>query len=193
MSTRSSARDVWVGLIVIVAVAGLIALVGMASDGPGFLAPHRTIDVVFRDAQGIRIGSTVRVAGLDTGNVVDVDLVEVEGMLRARVQDLAAGRAGQEAAPGCEGLDSARAHRHEPRQRPLDGPVERRAGARAVDPGRGDVVLRPDHRAGGPGPGRAQPPEPHDRRGAADGRFDRAADPADARLASGNDRPTSAR
>ena len=38
MSTRSTARDVWVGLFVIVAVAGLIALVGMASDGPGFLA-----------------------------------------------------------------------------------------------------------------------------------------------------------
>ena len=67
----------------IVAVAGLIGLVGMASDGPGFLAPQRTIDVVFRDAQGIRIGSPVRVAGLDTGNVVDVDLVEVEGTLRA--------------------------------------------------------------------------------------------------------------
>ncbi len=58
----------------------------MASDGPGFLAPQRTIDVVFRDAQGIRIGSSVRVAGLDTGNVVDVDLVEVEGTLRARVR-----------------------------------------------------------------------------------------------------------
>jgi phospholipid/cholesterol/gamma-HCH transport system substrate-binding protein len=86
MSTRSSARDVWVGLFVIAAVAGLLLLVGMASDGPGFLAPHRTIDVVFRDAQGIRIGSTVRVAGLETGNVVDVDLVVVEGMLRARVK-----------------------------------------------------------------------------------------------------------
>lgn len=86
MSTRSSARDVWVGLIVIAAVAGLLALVTMASDGPGFLAPHRTIDVVFRDAQGIRIGSTVRVAGLDTGNVVDHALVEVEGMIRARVK-----------------------------------------------------------------------------------------------------------
>jgi phospholipid/cholesterol/gamma-HCH transport system substrate-binding protein len=87
MSTRSSARDVWVGLIVIVAVAGLIALVSMASDGPGFLAPHRTVDVVFRDAQGIRIGSPVRVAGLDTGNVVDVDLVEdEERILRARIR-----------------------------------------------------------------------------------------------------------
>ncbi|MFI5454231.1 MAG: MlaD family protein [Isosphaerales bacterium] len=86
MSTRSSAREVWVGLIVIVALAGLIGLVSMASDGPGFLAPHRTVDVVFRDAQGIRIGSPVRVAGLDTGNVVDVDLVEVKGMLRARVR-----------------------------------------------------------------------------------------------------------
>jgi phospholipid/cholesterol/gamma-HCH transport system substrate-binding protein len=86
MSTRSTAREFWVGLIVIVAVAGLIALVTMASDGPGFLAPQRTVDVIFRDAQGIRIGSSVRVAGLDTGNVVDVDLVEVEGMLRARVR-----------------------------------------------------------------------------------------------------------
>ena len=86
MSTRSTAREFWVGLIVIVAVAGLIALTSMASDGPGFLAPQRTVDVVFRDAQGIRIGSSVRVAGLDTGNVVDVDLVEVEGTLRARVR-----------------------------------------------------------------------------------------------------------
>jgi phospholipid/cholesterol/gamma-HCH transport system substrate-binding protein len=86
MSTRSSAREVSVGLIVIVALGGLIGLVTMASDGPGFLAPHRTVDVVFRDAQGIRIGSPVRVAGLDTGNVIDVDIVEVEGMLRARVR-----------------------------------------------------------------------------------------------------------
>jgi phospholipid/cholesterol/gamma-HCH transport system substrate-binding protein len=77
---------VWVGLIVMIALGGLIGLVAMASDGPGFLAPRRTVDVVFRDAQGIRIGSPVRVAGLDTGNVVDVDLVEVEGMLRARVR-----------------------------------------------------------------------------------------------------------
>jgi phospholipid/cholesterol/gamma-HCH transport system substrate-binding protein len=86
MNTRSSVREFWVGLVVIVAVAGLIALVGLASDGPGFLAPRRSIDVVFRDGQGIRIGSPVRVAGLDTGNVVDVDLVEVEGTLRARVR-----------------------------------------------------------------------------------------------------------
>jgi phospholipid/cholesterol/gamma-HCH transport system substrate-binding protein len=86
MSTRSSAREVWVGLIVIVALGGLIALVSMATNGPGFLAPQQIINVVFRDAQGIRIGSSVRVAGLDTGNVVDVELVEVEGTLCARVK-----------------------------------------------------------------------------------------------------------
>ena len=74
MNIRSSARDVCVGLIVIAAIGGLLALVVMASDGPGFLAPHRTIDVVFRDAQGVRVGSTVRVAGLDTGNVVNVEI-----------------------------------------------------------------------------------------------------------------------
>jgi phospholipid/cholesterol/gamma-HCH transport system substrate-binding protein len=69
-----------------VALGGLLTLVVMASDGPGFLAARRTVDVVFRDAQGIRIGSPVRVAGLDTGHVVDVDFVEVEETLRARVR-----------------------------------------------------------------------------------------------------------
>ncbi len=86
MSARFSAREIWVGLIVIVAIGALIGLVGLASDGPGFLAPQRTIDVVFRDAQGIRVGSPVRVAGLDTGNVVDTDMVEVDGSLRAKVR-----------------------------------------------------------------------------------------------------------
>src|SRR5262249_38725943 len=43
-------------------------------------------DVVFRDAQGVRVGSPVRVAGLDTGSVVDTDMVEVDGTLRAKVR-----------------------------------------------------------------------------------------------------------
>jgi phospholipid/cholesterol/gamma-HCH transport system substrate-binding protein len=86
MRSRTSMRDVWVGLVVIVALGGLIALTGLASDGPGFLAPQKTINVIFRDGQGIRVGSPVRVAGLDAGNVVDLDLVEVEGALRARVR-----------------------------------------------------------------------------------------------------------
>ena len=81
ISARSSVREIWVGLIVILAVAGLIGLVSLASDGPGFLAPQRTVNVVFRDAQGLRVGSPVRVAGLDTGNVVDVSVVEVKGAL----------------------------------------------------------------------------------------------------------------
>ena len=87
MSTRSTAREVWVGLIVIVALAGLI---GLVSDGqrrarlPGPAADRSTWSFAMR--QGIRIGSSVRVAGLDTGNVVDVDLVEVEETLRARVR-----------------------------------------------------------------------------------------------------------
>jgi phospholipid/cholesterol/gamma-HCH transport system substrate-binding protein len=86
MNNSRSAREIGVGLVVIVALSGLLTLVGMASDGPGFLASRRSIDVVFRDAQGIRIGSPVRVAGLDTGSVVAVDFVEVEGTLRARVR-----------------------------------------------------------------------------------------------------------
>lgn len=79
-------RDLVVGIVMIVALAGLISLLRVASDGPGFLASQKTIDVIFRDGQGIRVGSPVRVAGLDAGNVVDLDLVEVEGNLRARVR-----------------------------------------------------------------------------------------------------------
>ncbi|MGO9598161.1 MAG: MlaD family protein [Isosphaeraceae bacterium] len=86
MRTRTSMRDVAVGLVVIAALAGLLALLSMASDGPGFLAAQKSIDVIFRDGQGIRVGSPVRVAGLEAGNVTDLDLVEVEGTLRARVR-----------------------------------------------------------------------------------------------------------
>jgi phospholipid/cholesterol/gamma-HCH transport system substrate-binding protein len=86
MNARTSIRDVSVGLAVIAAIAALLGLMIVASDGPGFLAPQKTIDVIFRDGQGIRVGSPVRVAGLDAGNVVDLDLVKVEGALCARVR-----------------------------------------------------------------------------------------------------------
>ncbi len=85
-SRTTKIRDLAVGLVVLTALAGLLALMRVASDGPGFLASQKTIDVIFRDGQGIRVGSPVRVAGLDAGNVVDLDLVEVEGSLRARVR-----------------------------------------------------------------------------------------------------------
>lgn len=86
MRPRSSMKEVWIGLLVLSALAGVVVLAGLASDGPGFLARQAVFDVVFRDGQGIRIGSPVRVAGLDAGNVVDLSLVEVEGTLRARVR-----------------------------------------------------------------------------------------------------------
>jgi phospholipid/cholesterol/gamma-HCH transport system substrate-binding protein len=86
MNARSSIRDVAVGLVVIAAIAGLLGLLSVASDGPGFLARQKTVDVIFHDGQGIRVGSPVRVAGLDAGNVVDLDLVKSEGRLCARVR-----------------------------------------------------------------------------------------------------------
>ena len=63
MSGRTSMREVLVGLVIVVALAGLFGLLGLAGDGPGFLTSRRTIDVVFRDGQGIRVGSPVRIAG----------------------------------------------------------------------------------------------------------------------------------
>ncbi len=187
MNTRSSVREFWVGLVVIVAVAGLIGLVGLASDGPGFLATRRSIDVVFRDGQGIRIGSPVRVAGLDTGNVVDVDLVEVEGTLRARVrlslpatlvkklrQDVKV-----TIVPALTGMSHVNI-------------VSTGRMAVGLVPGQSITgvethILRPDPRANWPEPGRAKSPEPHHRGGPPDGGFDRTSTAADAGLAPGDD------
>ena len=86
MSDRASLREVWVGLAILLAMIGLLSLVALAGSGPAFLTSRRTVDVVFRDGQGLRAGSSVRVAGIDAGRVVDIDLTEVEGSLRARVK-----------------------------------------------------------------------------------------------------------
>src|SRR5262249_49073780 len=192
MSTRASIREISVGLIVIVALAGLIGLVSLASDGPGFLAPQRTIDVIFRDGRGIRVGSPVRVAGLDTGNVVDLDLVEVGGTLRARVrislpanlvkklrQDVKG--AIQPALTGMSHVNIVSTGRS---ATPLaaGGPGTRGG---ACDRG-GNVLLRPDHRAGRPRAGGAERHPAHDRRGAPDRGFGRAPVPADPRIAPGD-------
>ncbi len=186
MSRNSKAREVWVGLVVITAMAALLALVTMASDGPGFLAPQRTIDVVFRDVQGLRVGSPVRVAGLDSGNVVAADIVEVDGMLWTQVRITLPAKLVQEAPPRREDLDSAVAHRHEPCQRALGREVGRGAGSRPDDRRGRDVVLRPDHRAVRAGPGRAEPLESHRRPGSGDDRFDRAPRASDLELAPGD-------
>src|SRR3954451_4400803 len=86
MHVRGSSREILVGLVVVATLVCLLALLGLAGGGPGFLTARRTIDVVFRDGQGIRVGSPVRVAGLDAGRVDDIDLTEVDGTLWARVK-----------------------------------------------------------------------------------------------------------
>lgn len=84
--SRSSSRELRVGLIVMLGLAGLVALFYVAAAGPGFLGPMRTIDVVFRDGQGVRTGCPVRVAGIDAGRVVGVQLFEAEEGLRVRLK-----------------------------------------------------------------------------------------------------------
>ena len=86
MNARSSGREIRVGLVVVLALSALMALLAMASGGPGFLADRRQVDVDFRNGQGIRPGSQVRIAGVESGRVVAVTLAEVEGSLRARVR-----------------------------------------------------------------------------------------------------------
>ncbi len=85
MSVRSG-REIRVGLLVLLVFAALAGLFALAAGGPGFLTHRRLVDVDFRDGQGIRPGSPVRIAGIDSGRVITVTLAEVEGVLRARVR-----------------------------------------------------------------------------------------------------------
>ena len=138
------------------AISALIGLVGLASDGPGFLAPQRKIDVIFRDGQGIRIGSPVRVAGLDSGNVVDLDLVPVEGTLRAKVRISLPAKLVKmfredvriTIQPALTGMS----HVNIVSTGPLGSPPQ----GRTDDHGDRDLVLRPHPRAGRPGAGRSR-------------------------------------
>src|SRR3954467_12054964 len=82
----STKREILVGLVVLVTLGALLTLLGLAGGGPGFLTSRRTIDVVFRDGQGLRVGCPARVAGLDAGRVTDINLTEIEGTLWARVR-----------------------------------------------------------------------------------------------------------
>ena len=86
MSGRASGREIRVGLVIVLALAALIGLLAMAGGGPGFLTNRRQIDVDFKNGQGIRPGSQVRIAGVESGRVMAVTLAEVEGSLRARVR-----------------------------------------------------------------------------------------------------------
>src|SRR4051794_14198922 len=86
MTTGAARREVTVGLVVVAAVAGFLGMVALAGGGPGFLAATKTFDVIFRDGQGLREGSAVRIAGIDAGRVTDIELVEHEGALCARVR-----------------------------------------------------------------------------------------------------------
>jgi phospholipid/cholesterol/gamma-HCH transport system substrate-binding protein len=86
MLGRALSREVVVGLMVVIALGGMLALLVLAGGGPGFLSSQRTIDVTFRDGQGLRAGCAVRVAGIDAGRVVAVDLDDSEGSLRARAR-----------------------------------------------------------------------------------------------------------
>jgi phospholipid/cholesterol/gamma-HCH transport system substrate-binding protein len=86
MHRRTSVREVLIGLVIVATLGSLLGLLGVAGSGPALLTSRRTIDVLFRDGQGIRVGSPVRVAGIDAGRVVDLDLTEADGFLRARVK-----------------------------------------------------------------------------------------------------------
>ena len=128
----------------------------------------------------------MRVAGLDTGHVVDVNFVEVEGSLRARVrlslpvslvkkfrQDVKV-----TISPALTGMSH------------VNIVSTGRMGVALVPgqliPGVETSFFDPIIEQVGSGPRRAKPLEPHDRRSTPDGRFHRAPGAAGTRLAPGH-------
>jgi phospholipid/cholesterol/gamma-HCH transport system substrate-binding protein len=86
MSVQAKRREVLVGLVIVAALAGFLTMLSFASGGVGYLTSHRTIDVYFKDGQGLREGTSVRIAGIDAGRVQDINLVDHEGFLQARIR-----------------------------------------------------------------------------------------------------------
>jgi phospholipid/cholesterol/gamma-HCH transport system substrate-binding protein len=86
MSVQATRREVLVGLVIVAALAGFLTMLSFASGGVGYLTSHRTIDVYFKDGQGLREGTSVRIAGIDAGRVQDINLVDHEGFLQARIR-----------------------------------------------------------------------------------------------------------
>ena len=121
------------------------------------------------------------------GRVVDIDLTEVEGTLRARVRISLPDDLAKKLQAGRQGHDPVEPDRPEPGQHRLVGPVERRRCVPAqVVQGVESTFFDPILEQVGLGPGRAEPPQPHDRRGPPDGRRRRPAGPADPRHAPGD-------
>ena len=54
MQGRASRRELVVGLVMVAALAGFLGMLVLAGGGPAFLSQNRTIDVFFRDGQGLR-------------------------------------------------------------------------------------------------------------------------------------------
>ncbi len=156
MSARTSIRDVTVGLIVIAGLMGLLASWDWLATAPGFSRPKKSIDVVFRDGQGIRVGSPVRVAAWTR----ETSSTWTWWRLRARCGHACAfplpanlvKKLRQDVKVG----SSSGPHWNESREHRRDRQVGRGLGARPVDPGCRELVLRPDHRAGRAGTGRAE-------------------------------------
>lgn len=84
--SQNTGREIRAGLVVLLGLGVLVGLVSLAGGGPGFLSSRQTIDVVFRDGQGVRVGCPVRIAGIEAGRVTAVDLTESGGNVRARLR-----------------------------------------------------------------------------------------------------------
>jgi hypothetical protein len=69
-------REILVRRVIVMTIVGLLALLGLIRGVSWVLTPtaKRTIEVVLRDSQGIKVGRAVRVAEIDAEGVLKVEL-----------------------------------------------------------------------------------------------------------------------
>ena len=84
--TRYNARDVKVGILVIVSAVFLLVLIAITSDIGKFFRPKRIVHVAFRHVVGLQPNSPVNYSGVEVGRVRSITVITVdEAFLRRLV------------------------------------------------------------------------------------------------------------
>ena len=80
---RSRAQVRWlqlkVGLVILVAIAGILVAIMNLNEGMGLFGRHATFRALVEDSHGIKVGAPVRLSGVDTGNITRIAIDSSSG------------------------------------------------------------------------------------------------------------------
>ena len=68
-----------VGLVILVAIAGILVAIMNLNEGMGLFGRHATFRALVEDSHGIKVGAPVRLSGVDTGNIIHIAIDSSSG------------------------------------------------------------------------------------------------------------------